>query len=102
RLPLEPSRPPVPARSTPRRLNRADGTAESLLVVFLVVDELVRILRAARDTPQLGLVDHLVRRRRVPRLGRDVDAPDEDELLVGIGAVLADARRHAPHLRRPR
>src|SRR6266545_2819316 len=62
-------------------------------------DELVGVLRAARHAPQLGLLDHLVRPRPIPGLGRHVDAPDEGELLVREGAVLADALGHLVRLR---
>src|SRR3954471_20654488 len=44
-----------------------------------VLDHLVGGRGAAGDAPQLGLVDDLVRGGPVPRLGRDVDPPYEDQ-----------------------
>ena len=71
-----------------RELSRADAS-ESRLRVCAVVDELARVLRAARDAPQLGLVDHRCEPGVSQVSGDDVDPPDEHELLVGDGAVLA-------------
>src|SRR5262249_37785057 len=69
-----------------------------------VVDDLARVLRDARDAPELGLGDDRLRAGGVPRRRYNVDAPDEDELVVGDPAVLAGVRHHARILvrRRPR
>src|SRR5215471_8383984 len=77
----------------------AEGDKSGLLVdrfdgVFVDVDDFVRVLRHARDAPKFGLVDDLVRRRPVPRFGRDIDAPDDHELVVDDRAVLARAFGH--------
>src|SRR5262249_10293687 len=73
--------------------------ASRLVPLLLVIDDLVGVLRSAGDAPQLGLLDDVVRCRGLPRLGRYVDAPDEHQVLVGEGAVLADPVCHPVRLR---
>ena len=55
---------------------------------------LVRVLRAARDAPQLGL-GTTVSEPACPTSRDDVDAPDEHELVVGKPAVVAARRQCA-------
>ena len=73
-------------RAEPRRLRSARRRLRA---------RLVRVLRAARDAPHLGLGYDGLRAFPVPRRGHDVDAPDPHELGVGEAAVVAGVgRRH--------
>src|SRR5579871_2287187 len=101
-----PSRQPRPAGRHRRRPRRSRSISP------LAVDRLVRVLRAAGETPQFGLFDAGRRPGRVPRLGNHVEAVDESQVVVFAGAVLADAFHdrmvgervlplHWPHRRQP-
>ena len=57
-------------------------------------DLLVGVLRAAREAPQLDLLDHLRRPGRVPRLRDHVNPMDGNEVVVVPSAVLAGPLRH--------
>ena len=51
-------------------------------------------MAAAREAPALDLVDHVDPARRVPRLGRDVDALHRDDLLALAPAAVAPGPLH--------
>src|SRR5207249_9469899 len=53
------------------------------------VGRFVGVLRAAREAPQLGLIDLGDGAGRVPVLGHDVEPVDKGEIVVLPGAVLA-------------